>query len=90
MGEFFGALILVLTIMSVVLGRIKQEAAGLAIGTALAVGLTLATVAGAGVLNPAVAWAIGSRGATYFLMPILGGLVGAALAILLSDTSKQA
>lgn len=86
MAEFMGALLLVFAIMHVVLGKVKDEMAGIVIGAALVLGLTLAMATGAGVLNPAVAYVFGSGvTATYLLMPILGGLAGGALAVLLHD-----
>lgn len=88
-AEFLGAFLLVFAVTNFVLGRIKVEVGGLVIGAALAIGLTLAMVTGGGILNPAVAAAMGAPfGIAYSLMPLLGGLVGSAAAVLF-DMSKQ-
>lgn len=86
LGEFIGASLLVFAVTTVVLGRVKAEMGGLVIGAALVIGITLSMVTGGGVLNPAVAIAFGaSAGTTYLVMPLLGGLVGASLAVLFDD-----
>jgi glycerol uptake facilitator-like aquaporin len=85
MGEFFGAFLLVFAVMSVVIGRVKEEVGGIVIGAALAVGIGLSMVTGGGILNPAIATAFGASQLTYLLVPLLGGVAGAAVAILLDD-----
>jgi aquaporin NIP len=88
-AEFLGAFLLVFAVTNLVLGRIKAEVGGIVIGMALAIGLTLAMVTGGGILNPAIAAASGAPfGIAYTVMPLLGGLVGAAVAVLF-DNNKQ-
>lgn len=88
-GELIGAFVLVFAVASVVIGQVKAELSGVVIGAALMIGLTLSMATGAGVLNPAVATAFGApMGVTYLLMPLLGGLIGTAAAILF-NSNKQ-
>jgi aquaporin Z len=89
LGEFFGTFLLVFAITFVVLGKVKQEIGGIVIGAALMVGITLAAITGGGVLNPAIALTFGSYGLALLLVPFLGGLTGAAAAVLLADSSKE-
>jgi aquaporin Z len=91
-GEFAGAFVLVWVITMAVLGKISAPVTGVAIGGALTIGLSLAMVAGGGVLNPAIAIAFGIRAteaSAYVLMPLLGGLAGAALGTLLADSTTE-
>jgi glycerol uptake facilitator-like aquaporin len=85
LGEFFGTFLLVFAVTSVVLGRVKAELGGIVIGAALTIGLTLSVATQGGVLNPAIATALGAFNLTYIGVPLLGGLVGAALATLFQD-----
>jgi aquaporin Z len=88
-GEFVGTFLIAMTITTVVLGKIKQEMAGLVIGLAFVVALTLTMATGAGFINPAVAMAFGAPfGIIYFLMPLLGGIVGAAAAVLFNVSEE--
>ncbi len=85
LGEFIGALLLVFAVTMSVIGRVRKEQAGLVIGAAFMIGLTVATVTGGGMLNPTISAIFGGEGTTYLLMPLLGGLAGAALAVLFDD-----
>lgn len=85
LAEFVGAFFLVFAITMVVLGKVQAVVGGLVIGAALALGLTVAMASGAGILNPAIALALGGTSVTYLLMPFLGALCGAALAVVLDD-----
>lgn len=76
-AEALGAAILVLGVSSVVHGKAPHDAAGLTIGTALTLGAFAASVQSNGVLNPAVAFGIGSLSVAYVLGPILGGIIAA-------------
>jgi hypothetical protein len=50
------------------------------------IGITLSMITGGGILNPAIATALGTPvNVTFFLMPLLGGLVGAAIAVLFNN-----
>ena len=80
LGEAIGAFILVFTVASVVAGRIKEDASGIAIGGSLLVGVTIAMPLSNGVLNPAVAIGIGSLSVSHVAGPIVGGIIAANLA----------
>ncbi len=76
-AEALGAAILVLGVSSVVWGKAPHDAAGLTIGTALALGAMCASTVSAGIVNPAVALALGSFSVAYIVGPIVGGVVAA-------------
>lgn len=77
LAEAMGAAVLVLGVSSVVFGKTPAPAAGLAIGTALTLGASIASVLSNGVVNPAVALGIGSVSVAYILGPIVGGILAA-------------
>jgi glycerol uptake facilitator-like aquaporin len=75
-AEMIGAFILNFGIASVVYGKVSDVASGLVIGGSLALGIIIASLAGAnGILNPAVALALNSLTILYILAPIAGSLV---------------
>lgn len=78
LGEVLGTAILAFGIASVVFGRTPSDASGLVIGGSLMVGVTMAALIapGAGVLNPAVAFALRTLDFTHLLGPIAGSLIG--------------
>ena len=78
-GPVFLAEILATGVASVVFGKAPAPAAGLTIGGALLLGLSVASSGSNGVLNPAVAVGIGSISIAYLIAP----LVGAVMAFLL-------
>lgn len=80
MAEALGALIFLFGIGSVVIGRVPAAMSGIVIGGSLSLGVHFAAHASNGVLNPAVAFGIGSFSLAYVWGPILGGAVGAILA----------
>jgi glycerol uptake facilitator-like aquaporin len=77
LAEAIGALMLVFAVSSVVYGKTNSAASGWVIGVSLALGAMAASVAGNGVINPAVAFGINSVSLMYLVAPILGGLLGA-------------
>ncbi len=79
-GEFIGAAFFVFGITSVVLGRAPGYLSGIVIGFSLLLGISLAAPLSNGVLNPAVAFGIGSFSLAYVWGPIAGAIVGAILA----------
>ncbi len=80
LAEALGAFLLVWGISSVVKGKVSEAASGLTIGASLLIGILLAWSLGSnGILNPAVAFGIGSFSLAYLVGPILGGLAGAWL-----------
>ncbi|MEN9649409.1 MAG: hypothetical protein RL094_376 [Candidatus Parcubacteria bacterium] len=76
-GEAVGALIFTFGIASVVLARESVPHAAFIIGGSLTIGASIAVALGAnGVLNPAVAFGIGSFGWAYLIGPIVGSVAG--------------
>jgi len=74
-GEFLGVGFLVLTVLAVSHDYVPQAGAGIAIGAALAAGL----VASKGILNPAVAVAMGQALSPGVWATALGGILFAVL-----------
>ncbi|MBA2681019.1 MAG: aquaporin [Ktedonobacteraceae bacterium] len=77
-AEFFGVAFLILTVMAVSDGYVPKPASGLAIGAALAAGL----VTSKGILNPAIAVAMGLPMSPGTWAAFLGGLVFALISLL--------
>ncbi len=84
-GEFVGAGLLVLTVVAVSDKWVPKAGGGVAIGAALGVGLLLS----GGVLNPAVALALGLGRSPAVWAAALGGVACAALFDLLSVKQGQ-
>ncbi len=78
-AELLGTFLLAIGVASVVHGKAPNEASGLTIGGSLLLGVSAASSVSNGVLNPAVALAIGSLSLTY----VLGQIIGAVIAMLL-------
>jgi glycerol uptake facilitator-like aquaporin len=77
LAEALGAFFLAFGIASVIYGKTSTEASGVVIGGSLFLGVLLAAFIGSnGVLNPAVAFGIGSFSFSYALSPILGAVLG--------------
>jgi glycerol uptake facilitator-like aquaporin len=74
-GEILGTFCLASGVASVVFGKAPSPAAGLTIGGALLLGISLASSGSNGVLNPAVAVGIGSVSLAYLTAPIIGSLI---------------
>ena len=75
-SEFIGTIFFTFGIASVVLGKVPADVHGAVVGGSLLLGLSLAAVGSNGILNPAVAFGIGSWGWAYALAPVAGSLVG--------------
>jgi aquaporin Z len=76
-AEALGTACLAFGIASVVYGKVGDGASGLVIGGSLLLGLLMATQGGAaGILNPAVALALGVTSLMYFVVPIVGAVAG--------------
>jgi aquaporin Z len=74
-GEAMGAFLLVWAILSVVEKKTPAAASGLVVGFGLMLGLMLAASLGtAAILNPAVAFGVGSLSISYLLGPIVGSI----------------
>ncbi len=77
-AEVFGAFFFNFGIASVVYGKAKEQMSGLVVGGSLLLGLLVSSLAGAaGILNPAVAVALGAVSLVYMLAPIVGAVLGA-------------
>lgn len=77
-AEAIGAFMLVWSIMAVSEKKVHPAAAGLTIGFGLLIGILLGGAFGSyGLLNPAVAFAVGSFSASYLVGPIIGGVAAA-------------
>jgi glycerol uptake facilitator-like aquaporin len=76
LAEAIGAMLFTFGIASVVSGRVHDAMSGLVVGGSLLLGIVVAVQLGSGgILNPAVAFALGSLSVSY----IAGALVGAVL-----------
>ena len=75
-AEALGAAVLLLGVSGVVWKKVPGDASGLVIGTSLSLGAILASAGGNGILNPAVALALGSFSVVYVLGPIVGACAG--------------
>lgn len=84
-AEAIGAFILVFSICAVAYKKVNESASGIVIGGGLLLGILLSSAVSEGVLNPAVALALGSKAPMYYLGPIIGGFLGAYSYKLLSN-----
>lgn len=76
-AEILGTFFFAFGIAAVVLEKVSSQMSGLVIGGSLLLGITIAATLGSnGVVNPAVAWGIGSFNLYYILGPIIGSLLG--------------
>lgn len=87
MSEFAGAFFFAFGIAAVVYGRIPSAFSGVVVGGSLLLGISLAATASNGVLNPAVAFGIGSFSLMYVLGPILGAVLGMWVFKMLSEAA---
>ena len=76
LSEALGAMVFLFGIAAVVLGIVPSVMSGIVIGGSLTLGVSWAAQATNGVLNPAVAFGIGSFSVAYVWGPILGAIVG--------------
>jgi glycerol uptake facilitator-like aquaporin len=76
-AEALGAFIFAWGIAAVVYGKVRDDMSGLVVGGSLLLGLLVSSLAGgAGILNPAVAFALNAVSITCILAPIVGAVVG--------------
>jgi len=76
-AEMVGAFFFTFGIASVVYGKTPNPLSGVVVGGSLLLGIAFSVTMGAnGVLNPAVAFGIGSFGLMYILGPIVGAVLG--------------
>jgi glycerol uptake facilitator-like aquaporin len=78
-AETMGALLFGFGIASVVYHKTPADMSGAVIGGSLLLGILLASIASNGILNPAVALALGSLSIPYALGPIIGMILGMQL-----------
>ncbi len=76
LSEALGAALLAWAVSSVVFGKTPEDASGITIGTGLALGIVIATGSN-GILNPAVALALGSVNVMYVAGPVVGAVLAA-------------
>jgi glycerol uptake facilitator-like aquaporin len=88
-SEALGAMVFLFGIAAVVLGRVPESMSGLVIGGSLMLGVLWAAQTSNGVLNPAVAFSLGSMSLAYVWGPILGGTVGALLSSSLAVSTSE-
>jgi aquaporin Z len=82
-AEMVGTFILALGFTAAVSGALSIIESALAVSAALFVGVIIASISSAGLLNPALALALRSWGTVYILGPLVGGLLGVNLYYLL-------
>lgn len=76
-AEFLGTFFFTFGIAAVVYGKIPSALSGAVVGGSLLLGIAIAAGLGSnGVLNPAVAFGVGSVNVMYLLGPILGAVCG--------------
>jgi glycerol uptake facilitator-like aquaporin len=75
-AEAIGALVFGFAFASVVSQKVEGWQAAATIGTGLFLGLTVAGLGSAAILNPAVAVGVRSFDVNYFLGPIIGAVIG--------------
>lgn len=80
LAECVGMFFFAFGIASVVFGRVHGHASGLVIGGSLLLGIAIAALIGSnGMLNPAVAFGVGSFGIMYVIGPVVGSVLGMQL-----------
>ena len=76
-AELLGTFFFTFGIASVIYGKTPSQLSGIVVGGSLLLGITIAALLGSnGVLNPAVAFGIGSFSFAYALAPIAGSVLG--------------
>ena len=76
MAEMIGMFFFTFGIASVIYGKIPKSLSGIVIGLSLILGITFATIASAGILNPAVAMGLGAFNIMYIVGPVIGSILG--------------
>ncbi|MBY0538298.1 aquaporin [Patescibacteria group bacterium] len=76
-AEALGAFFFAFGIAAVVYGKVAEQMSGVVVGGSLLLGILLASFSGsAGILNPAVAFALNAVSVMYIVGPIAGAVVG--------------
>ena len=77
LAELIGTFFFAFRIASAVYGKSPSQLSGVVVGGSLLLGITIAALIGSnGVLNPAVAFGIGSFNLAYLFGPIVGSILG--------------
>lgn len=76
LAELVGTFFFTFGIAAVVYEKVPAALSGIVVGGSLLLGISLAAPLSNGILNPAVAWGIGSFSVMYVLGPIVGSLLG--------------
>ncbi len=85
-SEIFGSMMLMFGISAAIVGRVNAVGAPFTIGGSLLVGIMLALLMGGiGILNPAVAIALGELNIATLLGPIVGATIGIFFYMMLTD-----
>lgn len=79
-GEGIGALFFAFGVTCVVLKKVPEEFSGIVVGLSLLIGIIVSSSLSNGVINPAVAFGIGSFSMMYIIGPVIGAIIGAYLA----------
>ncbi len=82
-GEIIGAAFFAFGVFAAVYNKLDKNILGIVIGGFLLVGITISHNASYGVLNPAVAFATKAWSISYLVMPFLGAIIGALIALAL-------
>jgi aquaporin Z len=88
-AEMVGAAVLGFGVIAVVTGKLKDGLAAAAVGTSLLVGILVASIASAGLVNPAVALGVDSFSRSYIFGPIVGAVVGMNLYALAFEKTNR-
>lgn len=76
-AEVLGAFFFNFGISAVVFGKVKDSMSGIVVGGSLLFGLIVSSSVGAlGILNPAVAVALGAASIVYIVAPVIGAVLG--------------
>lgn len=90
LAETIGTMLLAVGVAAAVFNNYKEGKSAATVGVIIAVGIMVASIASAGLLNPAVALGVGSWvWGTYVLGPILGAVIGFNLYALLFAPTKE-
>lgn len=75
-GEGLGAFLFAFGIAAVIFEKVRSENKSFVIGGSLFVSLILSSVASLGIINPAIAMALGAFNVAYLVGPIIGAILG--------------
>lgn len=85
LGEALGAGILTFGVATAVMKKVHANISGIVVGGSLLLGILCAMPFSNAILNPAVAFAVGSFSPMYVVGPLLGGIAGAWVCVFLYE-----